>query len=100
MVAAHKNPAKTTADWQPGTTLDRHRLFMAHVRASSTTSNSNLVGCKRVANQRSRPEIYHLFFVRVRAGAPCLPEHGNRLWSISASHWPISGSLVPVLPFP
>jgi hypothetical protein len=73
---------------------------MAHVRASSTTSNSSLVGSKRAANQSSQPEIYHLFFVRVSAGARCLPEDGNELWPISASHWPISGSLVPVLPFP
>jgi hypothetical protein len=80
--------------------FNRHRLFMAHVRASSTTSNSNLVEGKRVANQGSQPEIYQLFFVRVSAGARCLPEDGNRLWPISASHWPISGSLVPVLPFP
>jgi hypothetical protein len=80
--------------------FNRYRLFMAHVRALSTISNSNVVGCKRVANQGSQPEIYHLFFVWVGAGAPCLPEDGNGLWPISASHWPISGSLVPVLPFP
>jgi hypothetical protein len=73
---------------------------MAHVRASSTPSNSNLVGRKRVAKQSSQPEIYHLFYVRVSAGARCLPEDGNGLWPISASHWPISGSLVPVLPSP
>jgi hypothetical protein len=58
------------------------------------------VGRKRVANQSSQPEIYHLLFVRVSAGARCLPEDGNELWPISASYWPISGSLVPVLPFP
>ena len=79
--------------------FNRHRPFMAQVRASSTTSNSNLVGRKRIANQGSQPEIYHLFFVRVRAGVRCMPEDGNGLWPISASHWPISGSLVPVLPF-
>jgi len=73
---------------------------MAHVRTSSTTSNSNLVEGKRVANQSSQPEIYHLFFVRVSADARCLPEDGNGLWPISASHWPISGGLVPVLPLP
>ena len=72
---------------------------MAHVRASSTTSNSNLVGGKRVANQGSQPEIYHLFFVRVSAGVRCIPEDGNGLWPISTSHWLISGSWVPVLPF-
>jgi len=47
----------------------------------------------------SEPEIYHLFFVRVSAGVRWMPEDGNGLWPISASHWPISGSLVPVLPF-
>jgi hypothetical protein len=73
---------------------------MAQVRASSTTSNSNLVGRKRIANQGSQPEIYHLFFVRDSAGAPCLLEDGNGLWPISASQWLISGSLLPVLPFP
>jgi hypothetical protein len=73
---------------------------MARVRGSSTPSNSNLVGRKRVAKQSSQPEIYHLFCVRVSAGARCLPEDVNGLWPISASHWPISGSLVPVLPFP
>ena len=73
---------------------------MADIRDSSTPSNSNLVGGKRVANQSSQPKIYHLFFVRVGAGARCLPEDGDGLWPISASHWPISGSLVPRLPFP
>ena len=55
---------------------------------------------KRVANLSFQPKIYHLFFVRVSAGVRCLPEDGNRLWPISTSHWPISGSFEPVLPPP
>ena len=72
---------------------------MAHLRASSTIRNSNVVRCKRVANQGSRPEIYHLFFVWVGASALCLREDGKGLWPISASPWPISGSLRPSWPF-
>jgi hypothetical protein len=73
---------------------------MVHIRPSSTTPNSTFVRRKHVANQGPQPEIYHLFFVRLSAAAHCLPEDRNGLWPISAAHWPISGSVVPVLPFP
>jgi hypothetical protein len=51
---------------------------MARVCAASITSNSSLVGSKRVANQSPQPEIYYLFFVRLSAGVHCLPEDGKR----------------------
>jgi hypothetical protein len=72
--------------------FNRHRLFMAHVYASSITSNSSLVGGKRVASQGFPPEIYHLFFVRVSGAARCLPEDEKGRWPISTSRWPILGS--------
>ncbi|MGA2077982.1 MAG: hypothetical protein ABSH52_31220 [Terriglobia bacterium] len=48
---------------------------------------------KSVANQGSQPEIYHLYFVRVRAVA-AVPEGNLSVpWPISANHWPISGTV-------
>jgi len=73
---------------------------MGQVRASGTIRNSNLISCTRMANQRSEADIYHMFFVWVGGGAPCLREGGMGLWPLSASHWPNSGSLAPVGSFP
>jgi hypothetical protein len=71
---------------------------MAHVLASNTTSNFNLLRGKRLASRSSQPEIYHLSFVRLSVEADCLPVDWNGLWPISAGHWPILGSLAPFLP--
>jgi hypothetical protein len=55
---------------------------------------------KCVASQSAQSEIYPLFFVRVSGEACCLRVDRNGLWPISASYWPILGSLAPVLLLP
>ena len=72
---------------------------MGQVRASGTIKNLNLIGCTRMANQRSEADIYHVFFVWVGAGAPWLPVNRIGLWPISANHWLDSCTLAPVEPF-